>query len=260
MRRQRSSGRKRDASRTRPLDRLHTDHAYGPRLARGLRFEPDGTCDALPDPLGEPKCRPVTGDEALPLADALRHREPWQERSGKHGSAMAGNQSARRVGGDGYVRQRWRYCLSTKPHSRRRCDMPYLKAEPLEAAVIRYVMDRHLTEEALGIYLEALLAQTEKARPHLEEHRAECERQLAGVNLRIQHLLDAIETSGGQAAVERLRQRQAEARALQSEISSIGAQLAGEPPGRLPDVAALRRELEGYLNHGPMEEAKRLLS
>ena len=54
-------------------------YRYSPRRPPTLRFDKDGTPDALPELLREAKRRPLTDDEAKLLAEALRDHEPWLE-------------------------------------------------------------------------------------------------------------------------------------------------------------------------------------
>ena len=58
-------------------------YAYDPHLPPVLRFDPTGEEDKLPELLEEARQRPLTDDETRLLAEALRHRQPWLEWSGK---------------------------------------------------------------------------------------------------------------------------------------------------------------------------------
>lgn len=56
---------------------------YNPHLPPALRFDADGTTDALPELLIEAGKRPLTPDEQKMLALALRNHQPWLEWTGK---------------------------------------------------------------------------------------------------------------------------------------------------------------------------------
>jgi adenine-specific DNA-methyltransferase len=58
-------------------------YQYSPRLAPALRFDPTGAPDKLPELLLEAQKRPLTADESIQLAEALRTQEPWLEWAGK---------------------------------------------------------------------------------------------------------------------------------------------------------------------------------
>lgn len=57
--------------------------AYDPHLPPVLRFDSTGASDQLPELLEIARTRTLTAEEVRLLADALRHREPWLEWTGK---------------------------------------------------------------------------------------------------------------------------------------------------------------------------------
>jgi adenine-specific DNA-methyltransferase len=57
--------------------------AYDPHLPPVLRFDSTGGSDRLPELLEIARTRPLTAEETQLLAEALRHREPWLEWTGK---------------------------------------------------------------------------------------------------------------------------------------------------------------------------------
>jgi adenine-specific DNA-methyltransferase len=58
-------------------------YGYDPHRPPELRFDPTGGEDALPPLLAEVTRRKLTEEEARRLAEAIRHREPWLEWTGK---------------------------------------------------------------------------------------------------------------------------------------------------------------------------------
>lgn len=56
---------------------------YNPHLPPVLRFDQDGTADALPELIEEAGKRPLTPEEQKLLAQALRNHQPWLEWTGK---------------------------------------------------------------------------------------------------------------------------------------------------------------------------------
>ena len=56
---------------------------YNPHLPPGLRFDPTGKSDALPELLEKARTSQLSEDDIQMLADALRKHEPWLEWAGK---------------------------------------------------------------------------------------------------------------------------------------------------------------------------------
>jgi len=64
-----------------------TRYYYDPHLPPVLRFDDTGAADQLPELLATARQRPLTDAEAQLLAEALKHRQPWLEWSGKREKA-----------------------------------------------------------------------------------------------------------------------------------------------------------------------------
>ena len=58
-------------------------YSFSPRLDPTLRSDPTGRADALPPLLEKATREPLTSEEAVLLAEALRRHDPWLEWAGK---------------------------------------------------------------------------------------------------------------------------------------------------------------------------------
>ncbi|MCI0485904.1 MAG: site-specific DNA-methyltransferase, partial [Blastocatellia bacterium] len=59
------------------------EYAYNPHLPPVLRSDPAAGADSLPELVSAARTRPLTAEEAIMIAEALRHQEPWLEWAGK---------------------------------------------------------------------------------------------------------------------------------------------------------------------------------
>lgn len=66
------------------------EYSYSPRRPPVLRFDPSGKADQLPELLQKATKAPLSKEEALFLAEALRTQQPWLEWAGKQQSESKG--------------------------------------------------------------------------------------------------------------------------------------------------------------------------
>jgi DNA invertase Pin-like site-specific DNA recombinase len=163
-----------------------------------------------------------------------RHRESDYLLSGllqcaARGETLAGDSvPARADAGDGYKRRRYRRYVCLRWKSRRDCDceMHYVNAKAIEAAVLdKLVEDVLQPEHLLRVLKDA--QPDEEARLELERDQRRLEAKLADAEQVLDRLLDAVERGGYSASLEtRLGQRERERTELQTELSAVQRQLA----------------------------------
>ena len=179
-------------------------------------------------------------------------------RCGRCGRALVGHRTSGARRGDGYEREPWEgyRCPGRRNDS---CDLPFVTGHAIERAVIEALLDDVLRPEYLAQCLEDLLAAQEAERPALEARVEALGRQIGAVDDAIERLLVAIEAGGdAEPLVARLRGRQAERDGLGAQLQEARERLDGHQRD-LPDLDALRRELEEGLAHGGIPERRALL-
>lgn len=167
-------------------------------------------------------------------------------RCGQCGAAMVGHRTSQQRRNDGYTRAGW---VGYRCPGRRTgtCDLPFISAVPLEAAVIRQLMDDVLSPEALADQWEALRRSRDAERSAILARVQTLERGLADADRGLGRLLDAIEqASDSSALVARLRERETARDELARALAEARATREAADAGA-PDVAALREELRQAL-------------
>ncbi len=180
---------------------------------------------------------------------------------GHCGGAMVGSQSNAKSGAGGYWRKDWRYYICARRHNRRDCDMPRVNARNLEAAIVNFLMERVLTEEALARYADQLASTLEAERPAMEAQLASLLKERRHLKDRIEKLLDAVEDgTGGDSVAGRLREREGELTDVDRHVESLEERLKGLSGSASWDVTELRTQLREALDQGPRQEARRLVA
>lgn len=171
------------------------------------------------------------------------------------GSTLIGDRGWTGKRTDGYVRARWACYLCPKK-KRRECDLPRLKAELLEEALIDALFDDILTEDNLIAQWARIEEQRDAQRPSLEAQLRVLRSNAAKSDRSIGKLLDAIEIAPNTASLaQRLSERESERERTGQEIADIEVRLAGER-APLTDIREARHTLRLALGDGPTATAR----
>ena len=175
------------------------------------------------------------------------------------GRAICGYRSNPGVRNDGYYRQEWvgYRCLGVRDGE---CDLPQIKAESIETAVINEILDHVLTPQTLQRHVKRMAAIESKLRPAWEARASALTRRLEETNKAIEHLLDVIEAGqASQSIGARLADREREGEELARELASLQKQMEAQPESQ-PNLLATRERLRTMLMEGDRPEARRLIS
>lgn len=206
--------------------------------------------------------RPARRGGAYPRQTASRFLLSGLLTCARCGRALCGDSGSAGVRNDGYHRKRWDcyLCLGKRAGL---CDLPRIKAERLEAAVVAELLDHVLTPEVLAAHWAKQDREKDSRQLALEARVAEVGRELAAVDDAIERLLDAIEAGQPPEVIgTRLADRQAERERAAGELAALQRQFqdAVRSADR-PDLGAVRERLRSLLtrdNRPP--EARRVVA
>jgi site-specific DNA recombinase len=162
--------------------------------------------------------------------------------------------------GDGYRRRRYRRYTCTGWKQNRDCAMHYLRADVVEEAVYRVLLEEVLLPEKLLQILRDARPDDE-TRQALEHDAARLEADLVDVEQVLRRLVDAVERSGYSASLaERLAEREKERSELRVRLSGVRERLdraeAEIPLVVAEDYCSNAREV---LAQGTLDDVRALL-
>lgn len=176
------------------------------------------------------------------------------------GAAMVGHFSVGTVRADGYRRQTWRYYICSGRQNRRDCQMPRLKADAVEAAVLEVFRDQVLTEASIAESCRAMAAMREGERPLLEQRHAGLQSELEAAEGKLSRLLDALEEGTSGAITVRVREREQEVARLRLAAEDVRRQAVAANQPAMLDIAAQRARLERFMREGPPGDLRAMLA
>ncbi|MBC7235006.1 MAG: recombinase family protein [Chloroflexi bacterium] len=174
------------------------------------------------------------------------------------GSALCAGHSYSHRRNDGYERSEWRYYLCVGRKSRSDCDLPYIDAAKLEAAVMEHLFTRILSADNLRACSAQIAERRNAERPAIEARLEAARKKITEITRRVDRLLDAIEDAPDNAPlVARLRERAAALDAARREVAELEARL--QEPRIAVDVDAIRETLQEAFRNGSPAEAREML-
>lgn len=176
------------------------------------------------------------------------------------GRALCGHNSHAGVRNDGYYRNHWDcyICLGKRAGT---CDLPRIKAENIENAVVAELLDHVLTPTTLETHWARIAHDLEDQQPVWQAQQDALEGQIREADAAVERLLDAIEAGQPPALIgNRLAERQAERERLEAELAALRGRMAPVDDERRQTLLGAHDRLRDMLERGDRQQARAFIA